>query len=102
MVYQIELTKNRKNGNYFLKLQSINHKKSPKTIGVRAQLINSQYKLVPKGKHQTEVTVEILSDPKGMLPAWLVNLVQKSWPVKTLRGLRNQVKKDFVKEYKAL
>jgi hypothetical protein len=102
MVYQTALTKNRKNGTYFLKMQSIDHKKSPATIGVRAKLINSQYKLVPKGKGQTEVTVEILSDPQGMLPTWLVNLVQKSWPVKTLRGLRNQVKKDFVKEFKAL
>jgi hypothetical protein len=101
MVYRIDLTKNKKNGVYFVKMQSIDHEKSPKTIGVRAELINSQYMLVPKGK-KTEVTVEILSDPKGMLPTWLVNLVQKSWPVKTLRGLRNQVKKDFVREYKAL
>ena len=101
MVYQTTLTKNKKNGTYFLKLNSINHKKAPATIGVRAQLVNSQYILVPSG-NKTYVTVEILSDPKGLLPIWLVNLVQKSWPVKTLRGLRNQVTKDFVKSYDVL
>jgi hypothetical protein len=101
MVYQTTLTKNKKNGSYILELESVNHKKSPPTIGVRAQLINSKYKLIPQ-KNKTLVTVEILSDPKGLLPTWLVNLVQKSWPIKTLTGLRNQVKKDFVKDFKGL
>ena len=38
--------------------------------------------------------------PKGWLPTWLVNLIQKSWPLKTLNGIRNIVGKDFVGEMK--
>ena len=35
-------------------------------------------------------------DPKGALPSWVVNLVQKAWPMNTLKALRKQVKKPFV------
>lgn len=102
MVYKSVLSKDKKTGVYTLHMQSVKHTKSPKTIGVRAELINSKYVLTPITNNKTEVTVEILSDPKGLLPTWLVNLVQKSWPYKTLKALRAQAKKDFVKEYDAL
>lgn len=102
MVYRSTLKKDQKTGTYKLHMESVEHKKAPKSVGVRAQLINSNYKLTPISDTQTEVVVEILSDPKGLLPTWLVNLVQKSWPLKTLRALREQVKKDYVQEYTAL
>ncbi len=102
MVYKTVLTKNKDSGTYTLAMRSISHEKSPKTIGVRAELINSKYILTPLPGNKTEVIVEILSDPKGLLPAWLINLVQKSWPFKTLKGIRNQVKKEFVKELNIL
>lgn len=102
MVYRSILKKNEKEGSYKLHMESVEHEKAPKSIGVRAQLINSNYKLRPISENKTEVVVEILSDPKGLLPTWLVNLVQKSWPLKTLRALREQVKKDYVKEYEVL
>lgn len=102
MVYKSTLSKDKNSGVYKLHMESVKHEKSPKTIGVRAELINSNYIMTPITNNKTEVVVEILSDPKGLLPTWLVNLVQKSWPLKTLRALRNQVKKDFVKEYDVL
>lgn len=102
MVYKSVLKLDKSTGVYTLHLESVEHKNAPKTIGVRAKLINSNYTLTPMGGNKTEVVVEILSDPQGLLPTWLVNLVQKSWPLKTLRGLREQVKKDFVKEYDVL
>ena len=78
-------------------MSSIDYKKGPKTVGVRAHLQQSRYSLsaMPGGK--TAVEVEIHTDPKGRLPTWLVNLIQKSWPLKTLSGIRSQVKKPFVK-----
>jgi len=39
------------------------------------------------------VVAEVHTDPKGSLPKWLVNLVQKSWAHTTLMGLRAQVGK---------
>lgn len=102
MVYKSVLKKDNKTGVYTLHMESVDHEKAPETIGVRARLINSNYTLKPLPNGKTEVVVEILSDPMGLLPTWLVNLVQKSWPLKTLRALREQVKKDFVKEYTVL
>ena len=99
MVYRSVLRRDKKSGVVSLRMKSVNHPKSPETVGVRAELKNSQYTLTPLGNGKTQVMVEIHSDPKGLLPSWLVNLVQKSWPYKTLNALRNQVKKDFVKNY---
>lgn len=99
MVYKSVITKS-KSGTVTYDMFSVEHPKAPETIGVRVELIKSKYILKPLGKNKTEVQVEILSDPKGMLPKWLVNLIQKSWPLKTLRALRTQCFKPFVKHYK--
>lgn len=87
-------------GKVVLELGSVKHRAAPKTVGVRAHLINSRYVLAPTaGGTKTKVRVEIHTDPKGLLPSWIVNLIQKSWPVKTLNGIRRQVKKPHVKTY---
>lgn len=84
-------------GKVVLHLESVEHPKAPETVGVRAQLVKSRYELIAKGKNQTIVIVEIQTDPKGWIPSWVVNLIQKSWPRKTLTALRKQVKKPYVK-----
>ncbi|WP_176736943.1 START domain-containing protein [Oligoflexus tunisiensis] len=80
-------------------LKSVEHPKAPKTIGVRAELVRSLYKLVPRPDGSTEVTVEIQTDPKGALPKWLVNLVQKGWPANTLRNMEVQALRPDTKEH---
>lgn len=60
---------------------------------VRAQVYGTYYEFVAlPGEKKTKLTVEVHTDPKGSLPTWLVNLIQKSWPAKTLNGLINQAK----------
>jgi hypothetical protein len=44
------------------------------------------------GTEKTRLTVEVNTNPKGSLPDWLVNLIQKKWPSKTLNGLINRAK----------
>lgn len=95
-VYRGKATRD-ENGVVTLDLSSVTHPKAPATVGVRANLIGSRYVLTPKGPDKTYVVVEIHTDPKGAIPTWLVNLIQKSWPMKTLKGLRAQVQKPFVK-----
>jgi hypothetical protein len=95
-VYRGRATRD-KHGVVTLDLSSVTHPKAPPTVGVRANLIGSRYVLTPKGPDKTYVVVEVHTDPKGAIPTWLVNLIQKSWPMKTLKGLRAQVKKPFVK-----
>ena len=48
------------------------------------------------GGKKTSVVAEMLGDPKGSVPKWLVNLFQESWARNTLESLRAQVaKKDI-------
>lgn len=85
-------------GVFHILLNSVEHSKSPRSTGVRGDIIESSIILEKKGEDLTHVTVEILSDPKGLIPVWLVNLLQESWPRETLIGMRNQIKKPFVSE----
>lgn len=48
----------------------------------------------------TIVVAEVVVDPKGSVPTFLVNMVQKSWPHKTLTALRKQVAKPDIKDDK--
>ena len=33
------------------------------------------------------------------MPVWLVNMIQKSWPVKTLNGIRTQLQQPYTKNF---
>jgi hypothetical protein len=81
-----------------IELKSTEHPKAPKTIGVRAELVRSLYKLVPRPGRTTEVTVEIQTDPKGDLPKWLVNVIQKGWPSNTLKKMEMQALRPDTQE----
>lgn len=95
-VYRAKAT-TRLDGSVLLTLESTTHPESPESTGVRAHLHMSRYVLTPLDGTKTRVEVEIHTDPRGLLPNWLVNIIQKSWPAKTLEGIRRQVKKPFVK-----
>jgi hypothetical protein len=53
--------------------------------------LNGRYLLEPidDGQH-TRLTVELHADPKGALPAFVVNFFQKDWAHQTLVGIRKQ------------
>ncbi len=60
---------------------------------VRGQLYRLVYKLEKLESNQTRVTVEIMVNPKGLLPKFMINLIQKDWPITTLRQLNAQALK---------
>ena len=60
---------------------------------VRGQLYRLVYKLEKLESNQTRVTVEIMVNPKGLLPNFMINLIQKDWPITTLRQLNAQALK---------
>ncbi len=82
-----------------LRMQSIEHPDAPETIGVRADLIDSRYVLTPMANGNTEIAVEIVTDPKGWLPAWLTNSIQEDWPVATLNAIRTQLDQPYTGMY---
>jgi hypothetical protein len=98
-VYHGRATRNAETGVVTLEMSSVEHRDAPETVGVRAHLINSRYRLEPLDAGHTRVTVEIHTDPKGWIPTWLVNLIQKSWPLKTLSSMRAQAAKPDVKPH---
>ena len=86
----------RPNGNIQIDMKSIEFEGAPKTVGVRIQLNFSKYVFRPLKDGKTEVTLEIHTDPKGWIPKWLVNIVQRKYPIKLFVALKKQVKKSFV------
>jgi hypothetical protein len=66
---------------------STTHPKAPSDCCVRAEVTRTFYRFTALSRTQTRLEVEVQTDPKGLLPRWLVNLIQKSWPSKTLNGL---------------
>jgi hypothetical protein len=41
---------------------------------------------------KTYITIELNTDPRGMLPKWLVNRQQRGWPRAFFKGLKKQLK----------
>ncbi len=57
---------------------------------VRAQAYRTYWRLQALGGDRSFVEFEVLTDPAGALPAWLVNVIQKDWPKTTLSGLETR------------
>lgn len=73
--------------------------KRPAIAGVvRGDLLESKFEMKAITRDKTHFTCEILADPKGSLPKWIVNLFQKSWPRDTIEGLRKQLKKPGIQD----
>lgn len=47
----------------------------------------------------TDVDAEAHVDPKGSIPKWMVNAIQKTFPQKSLKGLLRQVSKPDILDY---
>ena len=86
--------KDKKLPTVILSIKSIVRDSVPEIEGrVRGQLYRLVYKLEKLESNQTRVTVEIMVNPKGLLPNFMINLIQKDWPITTLRQLNAQALK---------
>ena len=86
--------KDKKLPTVILSIKSIVRDSVPEIEGrVRGQLYRLVYKLEKLESNQTRVTVEIMVDPKGLLPNFMINFIQKDWPITTLRQLNAQALK---------
>ena len=77
-------------------MKSVNHKDYPKdaSVGIRALINHSRFVLEPTDQGQgTKVTVEIQGDLQGLVPDWLVNVINRYWPRNTLNSLHAEAKK---------
>lgn len=64
---------------------------------IRAEAITTFWRLsaIP-GSDKVKVEVEVFTDPKGTLPPWLVNLIQRTWPRNTIVGLYRRAAKGDI------
>ena len=69
---------------------------------VRGEIVDSKFVLKAIEPGKTWFSCEVLADPKGDIPKWVVNLFQKGWPRDTIEGLRAQVQKPVVVENETL
>ena len=77
-------------------LRSVEDPLMPPTKYVRGDL-KGYWKLYSvEGGKKTYLIAEMHADPKGDVPKWLVNLIQKQWPTNTFKSLRKQVNKEGV------
>ena len=70
---------------------------APQTGYLRGEMLNMTFLLrsVNEGR-STRIDAEFLSDPKGWIPAWLVNLFLRDWPTTTFRSLRREVQRPGI------
>ena len=67
-----------------------------KTGIVRADLIESVYTLTALDAQKTQVELIFLADPKGWLPVWIINIIQKALPYLMLKNLKEQALKNIM------
>lgn len=78
---------------YEILASSVDEKyKSPDHIQAQVNFLNLKMKEVaPK---QTQIEFEFHGDMKGYMPIWLMNLIQKKWPMRFIQGLRTHISKN--------
>ena len=90
LVIRSTLTYDIKTHKVIVKTYSVNDPKVPlRKDRVRATIHHSTLILKKMGQ-QTFLDLDIHFDPKGLLPSWLVNMLQKTWPYKFLKNLERE------------
>lgn len=78
-----------------INFKSTSHPRAPEVSGVvRYPNVRGHWSLTRTGLDKTEVEYQLVADPGGAIPAWIVNWAVKSIPFSTIVKLREQVKKD--------
>ena len=74
------------------KMKSESNPLMPEQDGIiRGALLESTFRLNKLEPNKTQVELLFQADPKGWIPLWVVNIVQRAWPFKVLKGLRERV-----------
>ena len=72
-------------------ITSVEDERMPeKDCCVRGWLSRGYWRFTAQEGGKTLIEVEVITDPKGYLPNWLINLVQRNWPVKSIAGLASR------------
>jgi hypothetical protein len=102
-VGKIELMIDKATGALLVQTQNISTDfKTEDQDAVRAPLLTGKWVLTPIGKNKTEALYQVLADPGGYLPSFIVNMVSQDLAINTIAGIRKMVKKDKYKNVKTI
>jgi hypothetical protein len=74
------------------RMQSVEHKAMPLQPGlIRGEIFSSVYRLTPINTEQTRVELIYHADPRGWLPNWIVNIIQRAFPFRMMQNLKRQL-----------
>ena len=90
-VYSLELVKESSDQLVF-KMHSVKTDMMPENKKhIRGEIFESIYTLTKINENLTRVELSYHADPKGWLPSWIVNIIQRVLPYKILRNLRQRL-----------
>jgi hypothetical protein len=77
-----------------IKFWAIKSKRKPPVDGVvRMVKLRGHYLLTALGANKTRIDFKVDADPGGLLPTWLAKLATRRLPLKSIQGLRKQVRR---------
>ena len=86
---------------FITRIKSVEDRRAPvNDCCVRATVHKTYYRFEPvPGSNKTRLIVEVHTDPKGLIPNWLVNRIQRDWPSTTLSGLVKRASRSGIKPH---
>ena len=73
-------------------MHSIEYAQIPQGDGIiRGEIFESIYSLLAIDKKLTRVELVYHADPKGWLPTWIINIIQRVFPYRMMENLKNKM-----------
>ena len=101
-VVNVKFHEDEKSGHLLIEIESVTDKEVPPNEDKVRGIIHkgSGYRMWPvDGGKRTMVVFTIHVDPRGDVPAWIVNLFQDASPLNNIKNIRKQAAKPDVKEH---
>ena len=90
-VYSLELVKE-SSEQLIYRMHSVKSEAMPENKNyIRGEIFESIYTLTKINENLTLVELSYHADPRGWLPSWIVNIIQRVLPYKILRNLRQRL-----------
>ena len=58
-----------------------------------------RFEIMRLKNNKTKLSFSFVGDMKGWMPVWLINLIQRKWPLRFIQGIRKQVKEGKPVDY---
>lgn len=95
-VYRIQMQKKSDKQLVFQMRSEVNQLMPEQTGIVRAELVESTYTMTALSPEQTQVELIFHADPKGWLPVWIINIIQRHLPFMMLKNLRSRAENSHM------